>query len=123
MVVGVALSPFGGTLAAAELSPALGLFLPVQREVEGLYSDPCSWSSLQVPSSSEHPSSSYVTLAGTKETMSKAESPGARDAGTACAWCDALCCWCQQTPAHRFCCTCACFVKHPTTVCFEASLN
>lgn len=31
MVVGVALSPFGGTLTAAGLSPVLGLFLPVQR--------------------------------------------------------------------------------------------
>lgn len=42
MVVGVALSPFSGTMAAAGLSPALGLFLPVQREVEGLYSDALS---------------------------------------------------------------------------------
>lgn len=42
MVVGVALSPFSDTMAAAGLSPALGLFLPVQREVEGLYSDALS---------------------------------------------------------------------------------
>lgn len=38
MVMGVALSPFGGTLAAAGLSPAPGLFLPVQREVVVLQS-------------------------------------------------------------------------------------
>ena len=31
--MGVALSPFGGMLAAAGQSLALGLFLPVQREV------------------------------------------------------------------------------------------
>lgn len=42
VVVGVALSPFGGTLAAAGLSPALGLFLPVQREAVALHSDALS---------------------------------------------------------------------------------
>lgn len=38
----MALSPFGGTLAAAGLSPAPGLFLPVQREAVVLHSDALS---------------------------------------------------------------------------------
>ena len=60
VVMGVALSPFGGMLAAAGQSLALGLFLPVQREVVVPLSDASSL--VQAPASSQQPSASSVPL-------------------------------------------------------------
>lgn len=67
---------FGGTLAAAELSPALGFFLPVQREVVVLHSDALSL--VQSAGTIQRSASLFhlrVPVAGTKETMSKAGNP------------------------------------------------